>query len=491
MDVKQFTAAWRSVCTSLDRGRSDSLIGYAYATYPRFEAPAHIREIASALEEVERGELDRLIVVMPPRHGKSTTISELFPAWWMGRSPRSQIIHAGYGQEFIRMFGRRVRNRMESSQHLSIFPASRLDPASRAVDDWSTEAGGAYCAVGAGAGVTGRGANLIVVDDPIAGREDADSEIMREKLWDWWTNDLSTRMTRVDGRAPAVIVIQTRWHEDDFVGRLLMQQADGGDQWRVLHYPAVDDEGNSLWPERYSVEFLEATKKRIGQRAWQSLYQGNPAPDGGSYFREEWIIPGDPPPREEMNFYGASDYAISERQGADYTVHAVLGVDASDRLWLIDLWRRRAATGMWVSAAVDLMEKYRPRIWGEEKGVIIKSIGPWMAKTMQERKVYTTRHQLPAMADKETRARTLQGLMESRGLYIPRHAHFRQQVEHELLNFPAARHDDIVDAVGLAARLTSAAGRRKRMRKMKTYGQMTWNDLIEGAVKRRELREMR
>ena len=453
MDQQSLLRSWKSVVRSVEGEVSGkSLIGYCKATYPGFEDPEHIRLIASHLEEVESGANDRLMVIMPPRAGKSVLISELLPAWWMGRSPNSQIIHAGYAQEFIERFARRVRNRMLSAEHLAIFPGSELSRDSRAIADWSTVVGGSYYAVGVGAGVTGVGGSLIVIDDPISGREDADSGLMREKLWDWYLNDVYTRLTQIDSRPPAIVLVQTRWHEDDLAGRLLAAQEDA-DQWKVLHLPAISAGGAALWPERYPLPWLEKKRRVVGPRVWEALWQGNPTPESGTYFERDWIVRSDPPPEAEMRFYGASDYAVSQREGADYTVHAVVGIDREERMWVMDLWRKQATTGEWVSAAVDMMEKWKPWAWGEEKGVILKSVAPWLMRVMRERGVYVRRIPLTSMGDKEARARSIQGMIERRGLYIPRHAAWGKVVSQELVNFPAGRNDDIVDALALIGRM--------------------------------------
>ena len=485
--VEELIASWKSISLSMDAGGGDSFAGYCRATYPEFEIPRHVGEIISAMEAAERGDVLRLMVVMPPRHGKSTVVSELFPAWYLGKNPRGQVIHAGYGTEFISEFGRRVRDRMESAPHAAIFPRSKVSRDSRAVSQFATTSGGTYFAVGAGAGVTGRGGSVIIVDDPIPGREEADSELQREKLWAWYTNDLVTRKTRVAGKVPAIILVQTRWHEDDLAGRLLAAQEEGADQWTVLHYPALSEDGKALWPERYPVEDLEETRRAVGQRVWQSLYQGNPTPDSGTYFQREWIVRAEPPPFDEMRFYGASDYALSEKEGADFTVHVVVGVDRSERLWLIDVWKKRASTGEWVSNAVRLMKRWKPAAWGEEKGVILKTVAPFLVKAMREQGVWCQRHQLASVGDKESRARSIQGMMESRGLYIPNHAAWAADVETELTNFPAGKHDDVVDALSIIGRMLLAMRSKPEPAKKETQAGVTWNHLLAAAAKRGEI----
>ena len=323
----------------------DDLIVYAQRVMPFYRVSWHHRQIAECLMMVERGEIDRLMVHAPPRHGKSLLVSVLFCGWYMGRNPSNEIIAASYGTELVAGFGTRLRNMMAGPEQVEIFgKGSRLSTDTRARDRWLTASGGVYRAAGVGAGITGFGAHLIVIDDPVKSREEAESPGMREKVWDWYQNDLYTR--RMKGGA--IVIIQTRWHEDDLSGRLLVEMERGGDQWHHLHLPAINDEGEALWPDEYPVEDLERTRLVVGPRAWQALYQGDPTPEDGNYFEADWLREYHRlPDISRMRIYGASDYAVTEDDG-DYTVHVVIGVDENAVIYVLDMWRKQTASNVWV-----------------------------------------------------------------------------------------------------------------------------------------------
>jgi hypothetical protein len=283
------------------------------------------------------------MIFMPPRHGKSELASRRFPAWYLGRNPQRQIIAASYNSDLASDFGREVRDIVGSQEYAALFDA-RLRDDSRAADRWHTDMGGAYVAAGVGTAVTGRGAHVLLIDDPLKDREEADSEIRRQRVWDWFTSTAYTRLMP----GGAIVVIQTRWHEDDLAGRLLAQQAAGIDKWEVLDLPALDGNEKALWPEWYDEKALARIRAAIGVRDWSALYQQRPAPEEGDYFKSEWLKTYTKlPPKTEMRVYGGSDYAVTA-DGGDYTVHAVVGVDPEGRMYLLDLWRKQASSDVWV-----------------------------------------------------------------------------------------------------------------------------------------------
>ena len=201
------------------RKARSSLLEYVRLTFPQYDAGRHLHEMAAQLEAVERGDSDRTLIIEPPRHGKSLLVSQRFPAWYLGRNPTDEVIHASYGGELAQSFGRRLRNLMMDPKHARIFPGSTLSGDSKAVNLWHTSQDGVYVAAGVGGPITGRGAHLLLIDDPVKNREEAESEIMRNRAWDWYQNDAYRRLMP-GGR---VIVVSTRWHDDDLVGRLLKE----------------------------------------------------------------------------------------------------------------------------------------------------------------------------------------------------------------------------------------------------------------------------
>ena len=429
------------------------LIPFTEYTYPNYTAAPHHWLIAAKLEAVERGEIKRLILEMPPRHGKSELASKRFPAWYLGRNPENQIIAASYNSELARDFGRDVRNIVAGPEYGRLFDA-RLAADSAAADRWHTSQGGSYVAAGVGTAVTGRGANVFLIDDPVKDRQDADSELIRKRTIDWYTSVAYTRLMP----GGSIIVIQTRWHEEDLAGWLLAEQDKGGDQWDVLSLPAIDHAGQALWPDWYPIERLEQIRSVLPVRDWSALYQQRPAPEEGNYFKAEWLTEYTDDELEDdvgpipLRVVGASDYAVTA-DGGDYTVHIVVGIDPTGRMYVLDLYREQASTNDWVEAFCQIVLKWKPLFWGEESGQILSSVGPYLTRRQQELSAYVARERFASKADKAVRARSIQGRMQMRGLAIPKHAPWAADFRHELLTFPAGKNDDQVDALGLVGQL--------------------------------------
>jgi predicted phage terminase large subunit-like protein len=305
--------------------------------------------------------------------------------------------------------------------------------------------------------VTGRRAALGIIDDPVKGRAEADSPTVRNHTWEWYKSDFWTRLLP----DAAVIYIGTRWHEDDLAGRLLEEQKAGGEQWEVVSIPAVAVEGREdllgrepgerLWPEHFTAEMIENARRDL--RNWSALYQQEPMPESGDFFRRDWVRWYDTsPPREQMRTYGASDYAVRANAG-DYTVHLVVGIDQYDDIYLLDLWRGQTASDKWVETLLDLMQRWKPLWWGEEKGQIEKGVGPFITKRQLERKIYSPRKQYSSVADKATRAQSFRGRMAMGKVYFPARAPWAAELIDELLRFPAGKNDDQVDACSLIGRM--------------------------------------
>lgn len=424
----------------------NSLIAFTEYTNAVYAAAGHHARIAAKLESVERGEIDRLAIFMPPRHGKSELASRRFPAWYLGRNPDRQIIAASYNSDLASDFGRDVRNIVASREYAAVFE-TRLREDSRAAERWNTDQGGAYVAAGVGTAVTGRGAHVLLIDDPLKDREEADSEIRRQRVWDWYTSTAYTRLMP----GGAVVLIQTRWHEDDLAGRLL--SVSNGDKWDVLDLPALDEAGNALWPEWYDAQSLGRIRAAIGPRDWSALYQQKPAPEEGDYFKADWLRPYEKAPDlKTLRVYGGSDYAVTA-DGGDYTVHVVVGLDPEGRMYLLDLWRRQASSDVWVEAFCDLVKQWKPMAWAEEQGQIRAGVGPYIDRRQRERKAYVVREQFPTRGDKAVRAQSIRGRMALEGLYVPISAPWYADLRSELLSFPSGKHDDQVDAFGLVGQL--------------------------------------
>jgi predicted phage terminase large subunit-like protein len=429
-----------------------------------FEPALHHRLLIRKLEQVASGEIDRLAVFMPPGSAKSTYSSILFPPWFLSRTPKASVLAASHTTELAEKWGRRVRNLVtEHGSTLQLALASDSQAAGR----WALASGGEYYAAGVGVGIAGFRADLAVIDDPVRSREDADSQAVRDRIWDWYKTDLLTRL-RPGGR---VVLIQTRWHEDDLAGRIIAEAVTSGEHWHVLSLPAEaepDDPlrrkpGEWLWDDEYGyARFLAREKATQLPRNWSALYQQRPAPETGNYFRDDWFRGYvKPPERSTLNVYGGSDYAVTA-DGGDYTVHAVVGVDPENRMYLLDLWRGQTSSDRWIEAWCDLVCRWKPLFWAEERGQIISGIGPYLQRRAIERRAYTHRQQFVSRGDKATRAQSFRGRMAMLGLYVPTMAPWYPALRSELLSFPAGKYDDQVDALGLIGQLLDriTAGQR-------------------------------
>lgn len=433
-----------------------SLLRFTEYTNPLYQRAAHHALIAEKLEQVERGEIDRLMIFMPPRHGKSELASKRFPAWCLGKNPKRQIIAASYNSDLANDFGRNVRNLVAEPEFSQVFPGVTLAPDSQAANRMNTNHGGTYVAAGVGTAVTGRGAHIALIDDPFKDREEADSERRRELVWDWYRSTLYTRLMP----GGAIVLIQTRWHEDDLAGRLLEQEAD---QWEVLELPALDPERGALWPEWYDEAALLRIKDTIGPREWSALYQQRPQPDEGTFFRREWFKSWDKLPA--LRYYGTSDYAVTDG-GGDYTVHTVWGIGPDGDLYRVEQWKGQTTSDVWIERKLDLVAKYKPLAWFGEGGVIQKAIEPMLRRRMRERSVHCRLEWLPSVADKPTRARSFQAMAATGRVHLEPGADLG-----EYLMFPAGKHDDEVDTASLIGRAIDqahpaiVAGIQKRPRK--------------------------
>lgn len=415
------------------------LIPFTEYTYPTYRAAPHHRRIAEALERVERGECLRLMICMPPRHGKSELASRRFPAYALGRNPGRQVIAASYNGDLAGDFGRDVRNIVAEPEFRALFRVS-LAADSKAANRWHTDGGGMYVAAGVGTAVTGRGAHILLIDDPFKDREEADSELRRKRVWDWYTSTAYTRLMP----GGAIVLINTRWHEDDLAGRLLAQQERGGDQWEVLSLPAIDDRGTALWPEDYPLSRLLEIKAVLPERDWNALYQQDPTPDDGTYFRRDWFRTWDRLPA--LNLYGTSDYAVTA-DGGDWTVHRIWGVSANGDIYRVAGWRGQTASDEWIERKIDLMLRHRPLAWFGESGVIRRAIEPMLIRRMRERNCYTRMEWLTSITDKATRARGIQGRLSMGAVWFEPGAELD-----EFLKFPSGAHDDEVDAASIIGR---------------------------------------
>jgi predicted phage terminase large subunit-like protein len=403
--------------------------------------------IAEKLEAVERGEIDRLMIFMPPRHGKSELASVRFPAWYLGRNPDKFFISASYGQKLSVKFGRRVRNLIKDPRTTEVFPNLRLIEDSQAKDLFNTPQGGQYLATSVDGSITGDGGHVVSIDDPVKGMKEADSATTQETAWDWYQGDLYTRLMP----GARIVLTQTRWNEADLAGRILESEGriEEGGEWTVLELPALHEERGALWPEWYPVEALKRIEHAVGPRKWSALYQQQPQPEEGTFFQRDWFSEWTKLPK--VRYYGTSDYAVTDG-GGDYTVLTIWGVASDGDIYRVEQWKKQSASDEWIEAQLDLVAKYKPLAFFGEGGVIQKAVEPMLKRRMRERKTHCRLEWLPSVSDKPTRARSFQAMAATGRV------HFEQGADlSEFLVFPAGKHDDEVDTASLIGRAIDQA----------------------------------
>lgn len=453
----------------------DSLIDFTKLTMPsptdpedvtasRFEDAIHHHLIAKKLEWVEQTPGARLIITMPPRHGKSELASRRFPAWFIGRHPMWEVIFATYNQTFAEDFGGEIRDIMNSKQYALTFPGVELKRDSQARDHLSVAEevegikNGALFFAGADGSVTGRGAHLFVIDDPFKNREMAESETHRNKVWSFFTSTAYTRLAP-GGR---IVIILTRWHEDDIIGRLFDPRyvdPEISKDYEILSLPGIAEEddqmgrapGEALWPERYPASVLDVTRRVIGPRDWASLYQQRPTPEDGNFFTKEMFKPYT---RDELpddfrgifRIYGASDHAVGLKQKNDKSVIGCVGFDRYGDIWILpDVRWDRIDGETQVDEMIAQMLRHRPTTWWAEKGHISSAIGPYLRRQMFEKKVPTWLQEKTPSVDKVRRAQSIRARGALRPIRVPAFTSWWEKALAELLAFPNGRHDDFVD----------------------------------------------
>ena len=421
------------------------------------------RVIGAGLEEVEQHKYRRLMIDIGPRFGKTTLASNMFPAWYAGRHPERSIIVATYNEHYAQDLGRKIRDIIMSPQYHQVFPDLRIKKKSSAVNRVETSEGGVIFCVGRGSAITGRGAHCILLDDPIKDRKEADSVTIRDTMWQWYTQVLRTRLMNKFG---TIVIIQTRWNEDDLLGRLTDPlnpyfTFEEAKLWRKISLPALAEEndilgrkeGEALWPERFDEAYLEEIRTS-DPRGFMALYQGRPAPREGAFFKANDLVPynsmKDLPPTEEMRFYGASDHAVTLDQKGDKTCLMVVGIDKQDHLWIMPdvVWMRLDAHAA-VEGMIVLIDKYKPQFWWAENGQISKSIGPFLRKRMLEKRVFCAIDPITPAHDKEMRAQAIQARSSMKMVHFPIWTRWWGEAQDQVLKFPNGAKDDFVDTLSL------------------------------------------
>jgi predicted phage terminase large subunit-like protein len=449
----------------------DDLIKFVEFTMPDPEDPNDVersrykptyfhRAIARHLEQMERGEFRQLIFCMPPRHGKTELATKRFVAWFMGRNPFENVAVGTYSDTMAEDYGADVRNIMASAAYKQVFPAFGLMRGGAAKANIQTTKGGRAVFVGTGGALTGRGASLLIIDDPIKGAEEARSQAMRDQAWEWFTKVAMTRLMR----KKIVIIITTRWHSDDIVGRLTDKEnpkwnAEESATWKIINIPAIAEEddvlgrkpGEVLWPDgpdEFDLAFMKQ-KQRLDPLGFAALYQQRPTVADGVLFRRENIQfykQADLP--EDLRIYCSSDHAVGTKQRNDYTVMFKVGIDRQSNIWVLDCFRAKVASDKAVEAMLAMASgTQKPLLWWAERGHISKSIGPFLRKRMLETKTYINMVEVTPVADKEQRAQSIAARVAMGKVYFPLDKLWTEKVVNEMLAFPNGTNDDAVDAL--------------------------------------------
>lgn len=439
---------------------SDSEEEDQFETLRNANLAAHHALICGAIQDTAEGRIENLMLLFPPGSAKSTYADVVAVPWFMARYPRHHVILASYASEIAKKQGRRARQLIRSKSFQNLMGVNLRGDQS-AADEWALDNGSEFMAGGLLSGLTGNRAWLGILDDPIRGREAAESKTIRDKTWDAYVDDFCSRL--VPG-APQIMIL-TRWHQDDPAGRILPENWSGesgtfdgrdGRRWTVLCCPAIcersDDPlgrkiGETLWPEWFSNEHWEPFKKN--PRTWTSLYQQRPAPDEGTFFQRDWFKTWRDLPR--CRFYITSDFAVTDG-GGDYTVLTVWGISANGDLYRVEQWKGQTSSDVWIERMLDYVAKWKPLCSFGESGVIQKAVGPILARRSRERGVYCRWEWLPSVSDKPTRARSFQALAASGRVYFENGADLS-----EFLVFPAGKHDDEVDTASLIGRAIDQA----------------------------------
>jgi predicted phage terminase large subunit-like protein len=469
---------------------------------PTDERARHTEAIGAHLEAIEAGEIERLMMFMPPRHGKTMHVSQAYPAWTFGRNSRAQIILASYGAELAEGNSRKARSYMRSDR----WPFEcRVSEESRAQNRWQTDAGGILIATGCEGGLTGYGADRLVIDDPIRDRADADSDPMRERLWQWYADVARTRLMP-NGR---IILCQTRWHDDDLAGRLL--NSDEAKRWTVLSLPAIAEDGDTLgrlvgealWPERFPVEALPKVPAEMSSSSFSALYQQNPVPAGGNTFKTAWLEHRyDTLPRVRIDdrslltehpdqtcdilrtMYGVKppelrplivqwiDSAWKTGPSNDRSCIATIVSDGVN-CYIADVWADRVEYTNLKRIAVEQYEKWHPsRVFVEEA-----ASGFALVAELKRGTSIPVIGRPPGRESKEARIEATTGTFEAGRVLFPNSAPWLDDVLNEFRRFPAAKFDDACEAccMGVVQAERIAREQRANWRENQRIIQMTQN----------------
>ena len=434
-----------------ERARN-TFMGFVERVWPEFISGRHHKIMAQAFERVARGECKRLIINMPPRHTKSEFASYLLPAWFLGKYPNKKIIQSSNTGELAVGFGRKVRNLVDTEVYREIFPELTLQQDSKAAGRWNTSKGGDYFAIGVGGTVTGKGANVLIIDDPHSEQEAAlaasNPEVF-DKVYEWYTSGPRQRLQP----GGAIVIVMTRWAQRDLTGQVLKAAHNrGGEQWEVIEFPAIMPSGNPLWPEFWSLGELEALRTELPNSKWQAQYQQNPIGNESAIVKRDWWKWWEQERPPECEYILQSwDTAFEKTQRADYSAGTTWGVFYNDEdhslpnIILLNTYKKRVE---WVQLKKDVFNEYEE--W-EPDSVIVekKATGAPLIYELRAMGIPVQEYTPSRGQDKIARLNSVSDIIASGKVWVPRTAWAEELVD-EVAAFPSGEHDDLVDATTLA-----------------------------------------
>ena len=435
--------------------RRRNLLYFVKATHPGYQAGWVHKDICRRLERfseaVTRGESPRMMIFMPPRHGKSFLASERFPAWHLGRNPSHDVIVAGYSLKISLKRSRATQRVVKGELYQETFPEFELDPSRNAAEEWETTDDGSYMAVGVDGGATGMGANILIIDDPIKGWKFALSPTVRETVKNWYRTDAYTRLAPGGG----VLIIQTRWHEDDLGGWLekLMKSGDG-DSWEIVSYPAIAEEdekyrkkGEALHPARFPLEALKKIRKVAGPYGWPALYQQRPTALGGNLWKESWFRYYRHVPNDFERIIQSWDLTFKDKDTSDFVAGQVWGVRRNDKGERLYYLLHREHARMDIIKALERIEAVT-ELYPETDEVLIedKANGPAMLRLLRGRIAGLV--PVEPQGSKIERMVVASTPIEDKRVFLPHEsiAPWIHEYIEEVTKVPAAPHDDEADA---------------------------------------------
>jgi predicted phage terminase large subunit-like protein len=425
-----------------------SLRSFTARMFPGYQTAPHILTLIDALESAITTPGSRTIITMPPRHSKSLHVSENLPAWYLGRFPDRRVIAASHTAELAHTFSRRVRNKIASERYP--FPGIQIAGDKANVRAWDIAGHlGGYNAVGVGGSPVGAGADLIVIDDPIRSQADADSETVREALWEWYQGTIRGRLEP----GGSIIVTATRWHDDDLTGRLLAAAEQGAETWNQIHMPAINDDGYALWPDRWPVSELDAIRLAVGSRVWTAQYQGNPVATEGGTFKRQWWRRYRELPEDITGVEVTVDSAFKTGVANDWSVFAVWVKDGHGNAYLVRLWRKRVefpelitmGCNAWLWARLRFAD-VTPSLVPEDKASGQSAIQVWK----RENHIPVVPFPIKATESKISRAEAITPYVEGGRVFVPEYAPWLDEWLDEHDRFPTGTHDDQVDTTVMA-----------------------------------------